>query len=82
MAHTSPADEVLVEGVRRALAAAADPDVAAQQQAYMKSAMPHHGVAVPKMRTLAKGLLADYPFESARAWRADILSIWRGARSG
>ena len=40
--------------IRDALRAAADPSRAAGQQAYMKSAMPFHGVSVPDARRIAR----------------------------
>jgi hypothetical protein len=52
-------DAALVEDVRRRLAGAADPDRAPAMQAYMKSAMPFHGVPSPVAR--------ENPF--IRIWR-------------
>ena len=46
-------DEI-VHGIRTALQAAADPERAAGQQAYMKSAMPFLGVGVPETRRIAR----------------------------
>ncbi|HWI32609.1 MAG TPA: DNA alkylation repair protein [Microbacterium sp.] len=44
----------LVRGIRGALHAAADPQRAPAQQAYMKSAMPFLGVGVPQSRRIAR----------------------------
>jgi 3-methyladenine DNA glycosylase AlkD len=76
MAHTSPADEVLVEGVRRALAAAADPDVAAQQQAYMKPAMPYWGLPSPRLRAELRPLLRGWVPAGRGQWEATVRSLW------
>ncbi len=69
----------LLSQVRRALRSAADPARAPQMQAYMKSAMPYHGVTAPLLKATMKTVLADYPFADAAAWRADALALWRGA---
>ncbi len=49
-------------------------------QAYMKSAMPYHGVSAPLLRQVCKATFADEQFASASQWRADVLELWRGAR--
>src|SRR5438552_1134257 len=49
MDPSSPADHGLVATVRAVLADAGDPAVAARQQAYMKSAMPYHGLPAPRV---------------------------------
>jgi 3-methyladenine DNA glycosylase AlkD len=72
---TSP----LLLQVRRALADIADPERAPAMQAYMKSAMPYHGVSAPQMRGMCKEIFAAYPFTSAATWREDVLGLWRGA---
>jgi DNA alkylation repair enzyme len=65
---TTGADQALVDAVRRALRAAADPTKAApEMQAYMKSAMPYHGVPVPAQRRIFWQVFADHPFGSAAA---------------
>ena len=62
-----------------ALGQAADPARAAQQQAYMKSAMPFFGVGVPECRRLAGSAFRAHPLPDALAWEAAILGLWRGA---
>ena len=71
-----PADLALVEEVRRALAAAADPERAAGQQAYMKSAMPYRGITLPALRRLLRPLLAEHPPADRGSWEATILELW------
>jgi len=49
-------------------------------QAYMKSAMPYHGVPTPILRQVCKATFADVPFSSAALWRKQVLDLWRPAR--
>jgi hypothetical protein len=51
----------LAQAVRRALAAHADPARAGPMQAYMKSALPFHGVPAPLRRQLVKAAAARTP---------------------
>lgn len=69
----------LLPKIRMALAKIGDPARAKQMQAYMKSAMPYHGVPSAAMRAVARDVFATYPFADARSWRADVVAIWRGA---
>ena len=52
--HRAGAVSALVEDIRAALRASADPSRAPGQQAYMKSAMPFLGVTVPVVRRIAR----------------------------
>ena len=70
----------LLAQIRSGLRAVAEPARAAPMQAYMKSTMPYLGVTAPKLRAACKQLFASYPFESAEAWRADVLDVWRTAK--
>lgn len=74
-----PADLALVEAVRAATAAAADPGRAAAQQAYMKSAMPYRGIAAPQLKRLLRPLLAEHPPASRADWEATVRELWDGA---
>lgn len=62
-----------------ALTAVADPDRAAGQQAYMRSEMPFHGVTVPDVRKIVRGIVARDPIPDAAVWQAVILALWRQA---
>ncbi len=73
---TSPADEVLVDAVRRALAAAGDPQVAVQQQAYMKSAMPYFGLPSPRLKAELKPLLRDWLPSDDGQWAGTVRTLW------
>ena len=62
-----------------ALQRAGDPQRASGQQAYMKSAMPFHGVTVPKVRTLVRAILLRHVLSDADVWQDAILLLWRNA---
>ena len=49
-------------------------------QAYMKSAMPYHGVPTPLLRQIFKTTFADVQFASAALWQAQVLDLWRRAK--
>ena len=69
----------LLGRLRAELRTAGDPEKAKGQQAYMKSAMPYHGVTNPQMRSICKDLYRGYAFADPATWRRDVLSVWRGA---
>ena len=69
----------LLAVLRRELAAAGTKERAAGARAYMKSAMPFHGVDVTTLRAICKRVFAAHPVETAVAWRRDVLAVWRGA---
>ncbi|HTU12412.1 MAG TPA: DNA alkylation repair protein [Allosphingosinicella sp.] len=69
----------LLEDLRARLAAVADPVRAAGQQAYMKSAMPYHGVSAVPLRRLCKDVFKDLSWPDGKSWQADVLALWRGA---
>jgi 3-methyladenine DNA glycosylase AlkD len=70
----------LLPKLRQALRQAADPLKAPSMQAYMKSAMPYHGVSAPLLRQVCRTVFADVQFASASQWRAEVLGLWRRAR--
>jgi 3-methyladenine DNA glycosylase AlkD len=70
----------LLRRVRRGLTAAADPARAPAMQAYMKSAMPYHGVSAPALRRVCREAFAGLSFASARDFRGAVLGLWRAAR--
>ncbi|MCA9513521.1 MAG: DNA alkylation repair protein [Myxococcales bacterium] len=69
----------LLARAREALAARGDGARAAQQEAYMKSAMPYHGVAGGEVKAVAKEIGAAYAFATPEALLADVATIWDGA---
>nr|WP_281497194.1 DNA alkylation repair protein [Ornithinimicrobium sp. F0845] len=68
----------MVEAVREALAAAADPERAAGQQRYMKSAMPFRGLTSPVLRATLKPILSDssYWLGDRATWEATVRALW------
>lgn len=72
-------DKELVEAVRRGLAEAADPDRAAAMQAYMKSAMPFHGVPAPAARRVFRAALGAHPVADRETWTDTVRELWDGA---
>jgi 3-methyladenine DNA glycosylase AlkD len=73
--ETSP----LLLRVRRELRRVADPRKAPIMQAYMKSAMPYHGVQTPLLDRTCKQLFRDLEWRDANAWQAHVLELWRNA---
>ena len=76
---TPLADRVLIEAVRTGLAAVANPLKAPQMQAYMKSAMPYHGVPRPVAQRVFTAASAAHPLDTFEAWRDTLLPLWREA---
>ena len=70
----------LIAALRAELAADQDPERAAQQQAYMKSSMPHAGFTAQKLRTLGKHLIKQYPCTSAEDWFGCAQTLWDEAQ--
>lgn len=68
-----------VGAVRAALAGVGDPARAAQQQAYMKSALPYVGLTAPQLRSLLRPLLAEERFIDRGSWQAAVLELWDDA---
>ena len=67
----------LADAVRAALhAAEGDPERAAAQQRYMRSAMPFRGLAVPAVRALVRGVVRGRPVPAYDEWHAAVRSLW------
>jgi 3-methyladenine DNA glycosylase AlkD len=73
-------DTPLLRRIRAAFVRARDPSKADGMRAYMKSAMPYHGVSAPVMRRTCREVFATHAVVDAETWRADVLATWRGAR--
>ncbi|MCW2738452.1 DNA alkylation repair protein, partial [Nocardioides sp.] len=65
-----------VGAVRAALAETGDPERAAQQRAYMKSALPYVGLTAPELRALLRPLLVEHRFVDRGSWEAAVLELW------
>lgn len=66
----------LVDAVRDALAAGGDPERAAGQQRYMKSALPFRGYTSPQLAALLRPVLAEHPPEDRASWEAAVRELW------
>lgn len=69
----------LVDAVREALTAAADPSKAAGMQAYMKSTMPYLGVPKPVRARAVKKVFTDHPLPDRDAWERGVRTLWHDA---
>ncbi len=65
--------------LRRGLAAHGDPERARGARAYMKSAMPFHGVGAVPLRAICRGAFAVLELRDAGAFRREVLGVFRGA---
>lgn len=75
---TDPQHELLA-AIRTGLAAAGDPDKAPRMQAYMKSAMPYHGVPAPGQRQLFRAVFTAHPLPDRECWLATVRALWDDA---
>ncbi len=69
----------LLLAVRRELSARGDPERARGAQAYMKSAMPFHGVGAVPLRAVCREQFATLALPGAAAYRSEVLGLFRGA---
>lgn len=74
------ANTKLIRQLKAGLKAAGDPERAIGQQAYMKSAMPYHGIMMPEIKSLCRDAFNSHPIESAEVWLATAESLWRQAK--
>ena len=73
------ANSSLLLRVRRELRRIADAKKAPFMQAYMKSAMPYHGINSPLLRTACKQLFSGIDLSTRELWSSQALELWRGA---
>ena len=69
----------LLPRLRRELLAVAVPSNAPAMQAYMKSAMPFHGVSSRDLRATCRRVFAELELTDAAVWRRLVLALWRRA---
>ena len=75
--ETRAAAHPVVAALRTALAAHGDPATGRAQQAYMKSALPFHGITAPALRRLVREVAGSAPFPDSRAaWEAAIRELY------
>ncbi|HEX6337916.1 MAG TPA: DNA alkylation repair protein [Jiangellaceae bacterium] len=73
------ADQGLIDDIRAALAAVADPAKAAPMQAYTKSSMACHGILKPARLTALRPLLREHTLPDRVSWEATVRTLWDGA---
>jgi 3-methyladenine DNA glycosylase AlkD len=69
----------LLLALRRELAALGDPERARGAQAYMKSAMPFHGVGAVPLRAVCRSVFAELDLPDPGTFRREVLGVFRGA---
>lgn len=74
-----PRPTSLLLALRARLAALGDPVRARGAQAYMKSAMPFHGVGAVPLRAACRELFEPLAPRDAAAFRREVLGLFRGA---
>lgn len=72
-------DRQLIDAVRAALRAVADPARAEPMRTYLKSELPMLGVQQPERRAALRPLLAGDPLPDPARWRATVRALWREA---
>jgi 3-methyladenine DNA glycosylase AlkD len=80
-ARTEAQIDALINALRLRFADHADPARAAPMQAYMKSALPFHGIAAPLRRRIQADAVRDHPLPDARALARAMRRLWREART-
>ena len=71
----------LAAAVREAVRSApGDPERAAAQQRYMRSALPFRGLPVPTVRALVRGVVRARPVPGYAEWSAAVRTLWDGAQ--
>lgn len=66
----------LVDVIRADLAGHGDPERAAGQRAYMKSAIPYHGLTTLELNARLKPILAGHVLPDRASWEAAIRILW------
>jgi 3-methyladenine DNA glycosylase AlkD len=74
-----PPDQELIVDMRQSLREVADPSKAPAMQAYMKSAMPYHGVPSPVAKRVFARVLRDHPLADRESWLATVRALWHDA---
>lgn len=72
-------DRALIEVLHTALVARADAERAPKMQAYMKSAMPYHGIPAPALTAIEREVFPHHPLLDHDAWRDTVLTLFREA---
>jgi 3-methyladenine DNA glycosylase AlkD len=73
------ANQRYIAALREAFAARADAARAPAMQAYMKSALPFHGIATPLRRQIGAQIANAHPMTDVDELVASMLALWRTA---
>jgi 3-methyladenine DNA glycosylase AlkD len=73
--------DALIEALRSNFADHADPARAAPMQAYMKSALPFHGIPARLRRRLQAAAVRAHPLADTDTLACAMRTLWRGART-
>ena len=76
---STAANQPLIDALRSAFAAHADATQAGPMQAYMKSALPFHGVPAPLRRRLQANAVKAHPCPDTVTLAATMQALWRVA---
>ncbi len=74
------AHRLLIDTLRAGLQAQADPGRAPAMQAYMKSALPFHGIAAPLRRQVTAAAVQQHPLADAGTLADTMRALWDEAR--
>ncbi|MGB5952167.1 MAG: DNA alkylation repair protein [Ornithinimicrobium sp.] len=69
----------VVQQIRSALAQVGDPERAAGQQRYMKSAMPYRGLTSAELKHGLRPILRGWTPTTRAEWEGDVRSLWDDA---
>lgn len=75
----SMVDREVVDGIRTALSRGGDPDRAAQQQRYMKSALPFRGLTSAQVKAALRPVLTAYTPVDQDRWEMTVRVLWDDA---
>jgi 3-methyladenine DNA glycosylase AlkD len=70
----------VIRRLRAEMSGRGDPARGRAQQAYMKSAMPYHGLTMPEVRAVSREVFAPLSNLSCEEWRDRVLATWRAAK--
>jgi 3-methyladenine DNA glycosylase AlkD len=73
------ANAALITALRASFGAHASPTDAVPMQAYMKSAMPFHGIKAPLRRALMRSAVKAWPCTTVAGLIETMRALWRGA---
>ncbi|MGB3186052.1 MAG: DNA alkylation repair protein [Ornithinimicrobium sp.] len=69
----------VADRIRSGLAHVGDPERAAGQQRYMKSAMPYRGITSAELKKVLRPILAGWAPASRAAWEGSVRGLWDDA---